>query len=290
MKRLFSVFALLLAVAWPAHAQQLSLQIQGGRVTLDATNVPARQILTEWARIGGTKIVGADKISGAPLTLKLVNMPERQALDIILSNVAGFMAAERQASAAPGASTYDRILILATSSPPAQTAANRPGVAPGLNSAAGTQRRIPPRPPGMQVPADADEQANNREPDDPDQATGSAGSANQPVFTFPGPQGSPGNGNNPVFVPMTNANAPVFGSSQPGAIAAPVITLQPNANGQPTIYNFVPNADGSAPSPQPTGPTTGFGGVVGSPVPGMILPVTPPPPPPPPPGQRPPRQ
>jgi hypothetical protein len=86
-----------------------------------------------------------------------------------------------------------------------------------------------------------------------------------------------------VFVPMNNANAPVFGSTQPGAVAAPVITLQPNANGQPTIYNFVPNTDGSAP-PQ-TAPSTGFG-VVGSPTPGMIL--QPPPPPPPPPGQRPP--
>ena len=56
------------------------------------------------------QVVGADKITGAPLTLKLVDMPERQALDIILRNVAGFMAAPRTAAAAPGASAYDRIL------------------------------------------------------------------------------------------------------------------------------------------------------------------------------------
>ncbi len=280
MKRLLFAFGLLLAVAWPAHAQ-LSLQIQDGRVTLDAANVPARQILAEWARVGGTKVVGAEKIVGAPVTLKLVSMPERQALDIILGSVAGFMAAERQAASAPGASTYDRIFILATSSAPAQ-ASGRPGAPAGNNNlTAGTQRRVPPRPPNMPSPAEADAEVEDaREAEQQDQAN-VAGNQNQPVFTFPSPQGS---GNNPVFVPMNNANAPVFGSTQPGAVTAPVITLQPNANGQPTIYNFVPNADGSAP-PQ-TAPSTGFG-VVGSPTPGMIL--QPPPPPPPPPGQRPPR-
>ena len=116
MKRLIPALGLVLACALPADAQQLQLAISDGRVTLDATSVPARQILAEWARIGGTKVVGAEKITGAPLTLKLTDVPEKQALDIILRNVAGFMAAPRQASAAPGASAYDRILIMATSS------------------------------------------------------------------------------------------------------------------------------------------------------------------------------
>src|SRR5262245_39842725 len=103
-----AVFAVLLS---PAYAQQnVKLEITNGRVNLDATSVPARQILAEWARVGGTKVVGAEKVTGMPLTLKLVNTPERQALDIILRNVAGYMAAPRSASAAPGASGYDRIL------------------------------------------------------------------------------------------------------------------------------------------------------------------------------------
>jgi hypothetical protein len=281
MKRLLCASILVLAVASPSTAQQLSLQIQDGRVTLDATGVPARQILAEWARIGGTKVVGADKITGTPLTLKLVGMPERQALDIILGNVAGFMAAERQASAAPGASAYDRILILATTSAPAPAAANARigGQTPaGSGATAGTQRRVAPRPPGMQTNAENDDEREGI-----DEAEQADAGANPPVFTFPAPPGS--NANNPVFVPMTNGNAPVFGSTQPGAIAPPVITLQPNANGQPTIYNFVPNGDGStAPA---AAPTTGFG-VIGSPMPGMIQ--QPPAPPPPAPGQpRPPR-
>jgi len=262
-----------LAVAWPAHAQRLTLQITNGLVTIEATSVPVRQILSEWARIGGTKVVGADKISGAPLTLHIVNMPERQALDIILRNVAGFMAAPRLASAEPGASSYDRIMILATTSTPAPSAAtsNRPG-----NTTTTVGRRLPPRPPNMQPPAaDTD---NNNVADEPQQAanddpadTGVA----QPVFTFPPPPG-PG-ANVPVFTPVQQA--PFGQPGQPGSVA-PVITLQPNANGQPAIYNFVP----ANPNGQPTTPATtpGFNGI-GSPQPGMIQ-VPPPQPPP----QRPP--
>lgn len=277
MTRLLFVFALVLALPWTAAAQQLSLQIQDGRVTLDAAGVPASRILAEWARIGGTRVVGAEKITGGPVTLKLVNMPERQALDIILGSVAGFMAAERQASAAPGASTYDRIFILATSSAPAQTASNgRNGQPANAAGMAGTQRRVPPRPPNMPAPAEGAVEAEPEVQAEAEQQEQNANSA--PVFTFPAAGGSPA-GNQPVFVPMNTGNAPVFGSAQPGAIAPPVITLQPNANGQPTIYNFVPNPDGSAPQ---VAPTTGFG-VVGSPTPGMIQ--QPPPPPPRPPGQ-----
>jgi hypothetical protein len=262
MKRLLCASILVLAVASPSRAQQLMLQIQDGRVTLDAAGVPAHQILAEWARIGGTKVVGAEKITGPPLTLKLDGMPERQALDIILGNVAGFMAAERQASATPGASVYDRILILATSSAPAATAASarQGGQNPNASAAtAGTQRRVPPRP-----PVQAAEETDESERENTDDADPAAANANPPVFTFPSPAG--GN-NNPVFVPMNNGNAPVFGSTQPGTVSPPVITFQPNANGQPTIYNFVPNTDGSA-TPVPA-PNTGFG-AISPPPPGMI--------------------
>jgi hypothetical protein len=265
-------FAVLMTVASPVAAQQLTLQIQDGKVTLDAVNVPARQILAEWARIGGTKVVGAEKIVGPPLTLKLVGTPERRALDIVLGSVAGFMAAERQANATPGASAYDRILILATSTAPAQASASRPGQ-PAGQSANGTQRRVPPRPPNLPqqpVEDDSDEktEAENQEGHNP---------ANPPVFSFPGAQ----NGNAPAFVPINQGNAGIFGGAaqpgmtqpgvvQPGMTSPPVITLQPNPNGQPTIFNFVPNGQGY---PQPL-PTPGFG--AGSPTPGMIQQPQPP--------------
>jgi hypothetical protein len=287
MKVIFSALALVLALALPAEAQ-LTLQISDGRVTLDAVNVPARQILAEWARIGGTKIVGAEKIAGAPLTLKLVDMPERQALDIILRNVAGFMAAPRLASATPGASAYDRILIMATSSVPVQAAtAPRPGApgvpnfGPGMN---GRQLRVPGRPPDLppnagDEPAEDDQEAQVVEDDQAD-----TGMNQQPVFTFPGqqqpgyvppgtvapgivPPGGMPQQANPVFVPMQGGG---INGAPPGTVTAPVITLQPGANG-PTIYNFVP-ADPNNPQvavPPQTTPTRGFG-VVGAPVPGVI--------------------
>jgi hypothetical protein len=260
MNRLFVTLALVLASALPAGAQQLKLDIKDGRVTLEATSVPVRQILTEWARIGGTKVIGGDKVAGAPMTLKLVNVTEQQALDILLRNVAGFMAAPRLASAAPGASRFDRILIMATSSA-APSVASRPN-APGNNLGApggpmnGTQRRVmPPRPPNL-APSQAETEPD--EQPEPDQAD--TGVSQQPVFTFPAPPGSvtPG-GNNPVFVPM---NTPGQMPGQPGS-NTPVITLQPGPNG-PTIYNFVPNT-GTTPAPA-NGPYS----VIGSPTPGLI--------------------
>ena len=259
MKVLISTLALVLAVALPAEAQ-LQLQISNGRVTLDAVNVPARQILAEWARIGGTKIVGGEKITGAPLTLKLVDMPERQALDIILRSVAGFMAAPRQASAAPGASTYDRILIMATSSVAPAQASNPRGSGPNAaNQPNGFERRVPPRPPNLPPSVGDEPETDDQEVVEDDQAD--TGVSQQPVFTFPAPGTVQPGSNPPVFVPMQNG-----GNAQPGTVTAPVITLQPGTNG-PTIYNFVPTENGNPTTPAT--PTTGFG-VIGAPTPGMI--------------------
>lgn len=276
MKHYLSAITLVAAFALPANAQQLSLQISGGRVTLDATNVPARQILAEWARVGGTKVVGAEKIAGAPLTLKLVDTPEKQALDIILRNVAGFIAAPRQAAAA-GASSYDRILVMATSENASGAAANaRTSAAttrqlPGVVN--GTQRRVPFRPPNL-PPSPADDDDDDDEAEDDDQVDQADIGVPQPVFSFPGPTAGAAPGmNTPVFTPIQN------GSFAPGNYQTtppsqnPVITLQPGANG-PTIYNFVPNTNTT---PSPGAPPSNFG-VVGSPTPGMVQ--TPPPTPP----------
>ena len=249
----FCLASLFLLVSATSAFAQLKLEIKDGLVSIDARSVPARQILAEWARIGGTRVVGGDKVTGAPLTLKFANLPERQALDIILRNVAGYMAAPRQATAAPGASAYDRILILATTSAPANAAATpQRGNAPNTNATRMPNGRpMPPRPPNMQPQPDVDTAEAVEQPVEDQSDTG----VQAPVFTFPSQP--PQNGNQ-VFVPM----GPNGG--RPGA--APVITLQPNANGQPTVYTFVPNGDQP---PAPAGPTTAFG-AVGAPAPGMI--------------------
>jgi hypothetical protein len=256
MKSLLAASLLVLATALSAEAQ-LVLAIQDGRVTLDAKNVPARQILAEWAKVGGTRVVGAEKLTGSPLTLKLVDMPERQALDIVLRNAAGYMAAPRLASSQPGASTYDRILILATSSAPTSAPNARTTNAPAVNGPMAPGRRLPPRPPNMQpAPVDADEP---QEPVVEEDQSDTGVQQQAPVFTFPSPNQP---GGNQMFVPMPSSGA----TARPGTVAAPVITLQPNPNGQPTVYTFVPNPDSA---PESAVQTTPFG-AVGTATPGMI--------------------
>ena len=160
--RALTTAAVVLLCALPAQAQQaVSLQFNQGLVTLRAQNAPIRAILAEWARLGGATIVNGDRVAGAPITLELTGVPESQALDIVLRNVAGYMLAPRRAGSA-GASTFVRILILPTSAAPrnpppaAATAAAgarpvlpRPGVPP------------PPRPTGAVVEFPDDTQADN---------------------------------------------------------------------------------------------------------------------------------
>src|SRR5688572_10510181 len=137
--RVFALAALLTALAVPTHAQQtVKLQFNGGQVTLSAQNAPVRLILAEWAKLGGATIVNGDRVAGPPVTLELAGVPERQALDIVLRSVAGYIVAPRPAGST-GASTFDRIVILPTSvaprnpAPAAAAAGPRPPVVrPGL--------------------------------------------------------------------------------------------------------------------------------------------------------------
>jgi hypothetical protein len=115
-----SALALLFAI--PANAGELKLSINAGRVTVIATNVPVSQVLQEWARVGHTKIVNAERIMGPPVTVQLVNVPEKEALDIILRSASGYVAAPRPELVAD-ASMYDRIMIMPTSIAPPEQAA-----------------------------------------------------------------------------------------------------------------------------------------------------------------------
>jgi hypothetical protein len=142
--RLFAAVAGILGCAAMAFAQApLTLHISDGRVTLHARNVPVRTILAEWARIGGARIVNADRVAGPPLTLDLEGVSERQALDIVLRGVSGYVVAAREPGAA-GASMYDRIMILPTSVAPRTPA---PSTVPPVlqNGRGGIIRPIVPR-------------------------------------------------------------------------------------------------------------------------------------------------
>jgi hypothetical protein len=113
--------ALMCALATTATAGELRLSIANGRVTIVAQDVPIRQILDEWGRVGQTQVVGAERLTGAPVTLELHDVPEGRALETLLRSASGYIAKPRSGTA--GTSAYDRILIMPASKPPAMSAA-----------------------------------------------------------------------------------------------------------------------------------------------------------------------
>jgi len=230
MRRIFLTVAFAVGIAAPSAAQGLKLAFHEGLVSVDANSVPLRSILTEWGKVGGTTIVGADRISGAPLTIKLVDVSEAKALETILRSVAGYMAAPRKTGVGP--SMYDRILVMATSTVPAVAAtAPRPTPQAPSTAFAGTQRFVPPRQRDQ-----ADQEVEEEKDDNP---------PNPPVFTFPQP-GQNGGGNvNPNGQPVTYTVNPQTGTPQG-------VVIQPNQPGRSTVPIGVPQPGMMVPAPTQT--------------------------------------
>jgi hypothetical protein len=112
MKTMLFGAAIVLLSAASASAE-VQLTLQNGRVTIVAKDASVRQILTEWARVGKTKIVNVEKIPGAPMTIELRNMPESQALEILMRTLSGYITAPRPVEAA-NLSQFDRIIVMPT--------------------------------------------------------------------------------------------------------------------------------------------------------------------------------
>src|ERR1700704_4950932 len=89
------------------------LTIRDGRVSLIAKDATVRQILTEWARVGQTKIVNVERIPGGPVSIELNNVPESQALEVLLRAMSGYIAAPRAVDVA-NLSRFDRIIVMPT--------------------------------------------------------------------------------------------------------------------------------------------------------------------------------
>ena len=103
----------------------VSMVIRDGKVTIKAQQATLRQILAEWERQGQVKVVGAEKLAGGPVTLTLIDIPEKQALEIVMRGVPGYMAIDRvaQADASAGPSRYDRVVVMARAATPVPAAA-----------------------------------------------------------------------------------------------------------------------------------------------------------------------
>jgi hypothetical protein len=220
-----SLFAatLLLALLPPPAAAEVSLELQNGRVTLLARQAPIQQVLGEWARKGRTRFVNLERVAGPPLTLELKDLPEQKALAILLRSVAGYIAAPRAVSL-HGASLYDRVLIL-----PSSTAAM---AAP----AAARPRQIVAPPPLLPDPTEL----ANGEGEDPN------GADEQPA--------DPQQRQPPVFMPPTAQPAnQVPGESEPGSEtpANPGVLPTPGITPGTAPGQFTTPTPGVLPPPPP---------------------------------------
>ena len=139
--------ALMVTSAAAAQSTGVSVQFHNdGTVSLQARNVPLRTILQEWARSGSTMFINAERITGAPMTVELNHVTERDALATLLRGTSGYIIGARPVGAA-GASLYDRVMVLPQSATPptARVVANAPSPTP------------PPPAPIAFVPGDPDD-------------------------------------------------------------------------------------------------------------------------------------
>ncbi len=130
-----------LLVYAPAASAQVQLTMTNGQVSISAKNATVGQILAEWARVGQTRIVNADRVAGGPMTIELTDVSEAQALDILLRSAGGYLLAPRATASATG-SNFDRILIVAPSTAPR---APTPQPLPPSTTPTFQQPRVPPR-------------------------------------------------------------------------------------------------------------------------------------------------
>jgi len=200
------VAAAALFSAVPAHAD-VRVSIANGRVSVTATDATPRQILTEWARVGQTRVINAERLTGPPMSITLTNVPEAQALDTLLRSASGYVAAPRPGDL-PNASRFDRIFILATSSVARPASAPVAGPPPAFSQPAIA-------PPGDQPPEEQPAR-QGQPPVPPNPAL-----PRPPTFgTFPQPQPVQ---RGPAPVQAAPAMPSPVDPGQPATIAAPVV-------------------------------------------------------------------
>ena len=103
--------AALVAAAGPAAADDLELSFHAGRVTVVAADVPLVTILDEWTRLGDTRFVAANGLPARPVSVRMVDVAEREALRVLLRAAGGYIAESRSAQR-PGASAFERVSIM----------------------------------------------------------------------------------------------------------------------------------------------------------------------------------
>ena len=215
MTRKLVLAAVMLTVAsLSAQAQTVKVEFLMGKVNLVAQNASLRAILNEWSRVGGTRLVNPERLTGGPLTLELVGVPERQALDILLRDVGGYMLGPR-AALVTGVSAFDRLVVVVAAAgrpqPPAPTrtaAAARPS--PQLGRVVSPPERDP-----------ADDPNDNNDADPEEPAAGPRARTPAPAPGLPPLPRTLEAEPEPARPAPGNPFGAVTGSARPGTIVAP---------------------------------------------------------------------
>jgi hypothetical protein len=233
--RTIAAACIVLGLACPSFAGQVKLEIRNGLVTLDARDATIREIFAEWARVGQTRVTGAERVPGGPVTLLLNSVPERRALEILLRSVAGFVAAPR-AVAVDTASLYDRIMVMPVSRPAAVGTA---GPAPSPVSSQMSQRERNFAPPNVVV----DDQDEDPAPAVQMPVPGQGPGAPQPGMLTPNPQApnQPASPNTPYGIP--------YGNPYPTAPAPGQLTPLPQSAARPGMPTSPPPTATKPPDP-----------------------------------------
>jgi hypothetical protein len=228
MKYVAFVAAVLLLAGSTAHAE-VRVTLHDGLVTVVAKDATVSQILTEWARVGKTTIVNVERIPGGPISVELTDLPEEQALEVLLRSVSGYMAAPRAAVAA-NLSRLDRVVVLPTSVAPKGPVAPAQPPTPVFG-----------QPPRFGPPAPPEENGDDDRPAVPGLPTPNP---RGPIFnTFPQPQVVNPQAGQVAMPQVIGGQAPVQQPAQP-----PTYPSTPTA---PFGGVAVPGMMVPAPQPQP---------------------------------------
>jgi hypothetical protein len=159
-----AVFASVLTSGAPVAAQaqtrKLDVTFRDGNVTIVAENVTLREIMAEWGRKGGSRIVNADKLGGPAIPyIEFKDEPEVIVLRSLLRDVPGYGAAPRVAPSAT-ASTLEAVFILASRSVPVSGASAASSTAQPIQQQAPQQPQFqpPPQAEPRVIPGSPDEQ------------------------------------------------------------------------------------------------------------------------------------
>lgn len=194
----------------PAPSRALELSFNDGLVTLVARGVTIPEIMGEWQRKGGSRMINAEKIIGGPVSYEFHDVPETVVLQSLLRSAAGFIAAPRRDGGPTGASTIEQVMIIAVSRPTAGPVTTMP--------AAPVQPPQPyPQPQPYQQPQQAGSPDDDIPPARPAQTPAPQTPSSQPSIAGVGTSATPG-----VIVPL-------LGPAKPGTPVTPgTIIKSPN--------------------------------------------------------------